>query len=88
MSYIPVLFSSFAASRYGQAPFIVAMHIYKITFVKNKIDSCKVADDTIMEGNYTCQQHNGFLIYALIKAENEAKAQERAVELVKQISSK
>jgi len=41
-----------------------------------------------MEGNYTCQQHNGFLIYALIKAENEAKAQERANELVKQISSK
>jgi hypothetical protein len=40
-----------------------------------------------MEGSFTCQKHNGFLIYALIKAENETKAQERANELVKQTSS-
>ena len=64
------------------------MHIYKIAFVKNKIDSCKIADDTIMEGSFTCQKHNGFLIYALIKAETEAKARDRAIELVKEISPK
>ncbi len=65
----------------------MSMHIYKITFIKNKIDSCKISDDTVMEGSFTCQKHNGFLIYALIKAKNETKAQERANELVKQISS-
>ena len=62
------------------------MHIYKITFVKNKLDSCKVADDTVMEGTFTYQKHNGFLIYALIKADNEAKAREKAAELVAHIS--
>ena len=61
------------------------MHIYKITFVKNKMDSCKIADDTIMEGGFTYEKHNGFLIYALIKAKSDAKAWEKANELIKQI---
>jgi len=71
---------------YNQAPLLL-MHIYKITFVKNKIDSCRLADNIIMEGRYTCEKHNGFLIHALIKAENEAKAREKASELIRQILS-
>ena len=61
------------------------MQIYKITFVKNKIDSCRIANDTILEGSFTVEKHNGFLIYALIKAENEDQAREKTFELVKQI---
>ncbi|PQJ08953.1 hypothetical protein CJD36_021325 [Flavipsychrobacter stenotrophus] len=63
------------------------MLIYKVTFIKNKIDSCRLSVNTIMEGSYTCEQHNGFLIYALIKAENEAKARGKALELIEQVSS-
>jgi len=62
------------------------MHIYKITFVKNKIDLCKIADETIMEGDCIFEQHKGFLIYALVKAENETKAKERATNLIEHIS--
>jgi hypothetical protein len=61
------------------------MPIYKITFVKNKIDSCKIVYDTITED--TCEKHNGFLIYALVSAESEIKAREKADRLIKQIIS-
>jgi len=65
----------------------MANHIYKITFIKNKIDSCKIADDTVMDGNCTYQKHNDFLIYALIRAETEEKAQEKASELIGQVAT-
>lgn len=38
-----------------------------------------------MEGGYTCEKHNGFLIYALVKAETEADARVKADELIKQV---
>lgn len=57
------------------------LHIYKITFVKNKIDSCKLADDIVLSENLTYQEYNGQLIFALIKAESETKAKEKAGEI-------
>ena len=65
---------------YDQAP--VHMHIYKITFVKNKIDSCKLVHGTIAED--ICQRHNGFLIYAIVRAETEIKAREKGDKLIKE----
>jgi hypothetical protein len=63
------------------------MHIYKITFIDNKIDSCKISTNTEMEGSYTYQQHNGRMIYVLIKADNEIQAKEKATELAHQITT-
>lgn len=62
------------------------MHIYKITFIKNKIDQCKISDETKMEGDISFEKHHQFLIYALIKAESEPRARERAKELIDEIS--
>ena len=81
-------FDRFACLVVRPSTFFKAMQIYKVTFIKNKIDSCKVSADTIMEGSFTCEKHNGFLIYALIKAESETKAREKALELVEQVSLK
>jgi hypothetical protein len=74
--------------RFGttMAFYATLMHLYKITFVKNKIDSCRVGDEIVMEGNFTYQKHNGFLIYMLVKAESESKAREKATELIERIS--
>lgn len=59
------------------------MLIYKVTFVKNKIDSCRaIVRSPVFEGDVMYEAHNNLLIYALIKAENETQAMDRANRLV------
>jgi len=58
----------------------------KITFVKNQIDSCKtVPNPEEIKGDLIYQVHNGFLIYALIKSQNEQQAREKADELATRV---
>jgi len=57
------------------------LRVYKITFLKNHIDSCKLAEDTAQDKGNTYQEYNGQLIYALIRAENETAAKEKASEI-------
>ena len=64
------------------------MHIFKLTFVKNEIDSCKVAHDAILDGNFACEEHHGYLIHALIKADSEDKARDKAREIAALVSAK
>jgi hypothetical protein len=58
------------------------MQIYRITFIKNKADLCKIVNDTIKEGDITYEQYKGFLIYALVRAEDDAEARKKATELL------
>lgn len=58
------------------------LHVYKVTFLKNQIDSCKLADDIFLEEGVSYQEYKGQLIYALIKAESETVAKEKANEIV------
>ncbi len=57
------------------------LNVYKVTFVKNKVDSCKVVSDTAAGDNDAYEEYKGQLIYALIKAENESGAREKAEEI-------
>jgi hypothetical protein len=60
------------------------MLVYKITFVKNRIESCNIAEQKAMKESYIIQQYNGSLIHAFIKAESMEVAQARALELISQ----
>ncbi len=60
------------------------MQTYKITFVKNSIASCKLANDVELKENVEVQKHKGFLIHALVRAENEADARLKAQQLIKE----
>lgn len=55
--------------------------VYKVTFLKNQIESCKLAEDTSRDKGNTYQEYNGQLIFALIRAENETAAKEKANEI-------
>lgn len=57
------------------------LHVYKVTFVKNQVDSCKLAEDISFGDNVTYQEYKGQLIHAFIKAESEAVAKEKAGEI-------
>lgn len=49
--------------------------LFKLTYINNEVVSCKQAEKgLVLNGHYHYEHHNGKLIYALIKAENEKKA--------------
>lgn len=59
------------------------MPVYKFTFVKNKIDSCKIIDKhVVFEGELMYVTHNKLLIYALVKSEDEIHAIKRINRLI------
>jgi hypothetical protein len=61
----------------------VIMLVYKITFVKNSINSCRVINKyPQFDGHVVYESHNNRLIYALIKAENEPQALQDAERLI------
>ena len=65
------------------------MHVYKIIFAMNTILSCRLTDSSVaMKGDLIYQQYKGQLIYALIRADSERKAKEKAKELIQQFSGK
>lgn len=59
------------------------LRVYKVTFLKNQIESCKPAEDSSPGNGNTYQEYNGQLIYALINAESESAAKEKASEIAK-----
>jgi len=51
------------------------MNIYKISYANNEVISCKeVTNDAGLDGSYHYVHSDGRMIYAIVKAENEAKA--------------
>lgn len=65
-------------------------NIYKVIFVKNKAISCDLVQNRIIfEGDFMCEQNkNGQLIYAFIKAKNEAVALITAADLINKTTEK
>ena len=63
------------------------MNTYKITFVSNNIESVnKVEGIYFFEGDSSYYiNEQGFLVYALIKAETEAEAVKKANEIIKNV---
>jgi hypothetical protein len=61
--------------------------IYKITFVKNSIASCRLADDAEIKGDVEVERYKDLLIHAMIKAADEAEAKAKAEELIKENST-
>ncbi len=62
------------------------MKVFKVTFIKNKIDSCKELEHPPrMPSATVIERHNGLLIYALIQAKSEREALEIADGLVKEL---
>lgn len=66
------------------------MLVYKVTFVNNEILSCKHSEDVSIEikGKYTYEHHNGYLIHAFVKAENEPDARKAAQKIIKEFVKK
>jgi hypothetical protein len=50
------------------------MQVYKITFSNNEVLACTLFYGRDIEGQYSCEHHNGYLIYALVKASSEEEA--------------
>jgi hypothetical protein len=67
------------------------MSIYRVTFALNKIAAIKELDD---ENNYSFEEktyhyeYNGFLIFALVRADNEEEARAEATAILEKLSAK
>ena len=50
------------------------MQVYKITFSNNAVLACTPFYGRDIDGQYSYEHHNGYLIYALVKASSEEEA--------------
>jgi hypothetical protein len=59
---------------------------FKVSFVHNEIHSIKLIEleNSFPEDIY-CYKNNGHLVYAIIKANNEAEARRKALRLIKNL---
>jgi len=65
------------------------MNIYKLTFARNKVFTCKeVSDRYSLNGIYHYEHKNGKLIYAIVKADSEPKALILVDTILKEIQEK
>ena len=65
------------------------MKMYKVIFAKNEVISCQQADPPVsFKGDYNYEWDKGQLIYALIRAENEAEAIGKSDDVVREFLEK
>jgi hypothetical protein len=66
------------------------MDKYSIEFVKNEVISCELilTSDVEFDGEYYYEQHNGHLLFAIIKAESPAHAIEKWDTILEKVSNK
>ena len=65
------------------------MCVYKIIFAKKTIVACHPVKEKVeMNGTYFCEHRNGEPIYALVKAESEVEAYDKARAIVADITER
>jgi hypothetical protein len=61
------------------------MNTYKIIFAKNTVMTCEIVNKVVLANDHY-EQQKGHLIYAIIKAESEADAVNKANEMIKVVT--
>lgn len=65
------------------------MNIYEIVFAQNKVISCeREFGDVAFKGEFSYEQHNGKLKYALIKAATQDLALKVSEHIIKEVSER
>lgn len=65
------------------------MNIYKLIFAKNAVISCDLMTNRFeLSQDYLYHQDKGQLIYAIVKADNEAEALNKSVQIIKEVTEK
>ena len=67
---------------------LLTLNIYKVIFAKNEIISCvRVEDNVDSFGHYLYVHDKGQLIFAIIKAQNEAEAAAVAQQIISEVKT-
>jgi hypothetical protein len=65
------------------------MSVYKIIFAKKTVVGCHPVNEKVeMSGSYFCEHRNGEPIYALVKAESEIEAYDKARVIIAEITER
>lgn len=64
------------------------MNTYKINFAKNTILSCEHVGKMLLNSDHYYEHDRGQLIFALVHAENELEAINKAYKLIKEFNEK
>lgn len=65
------------------------MNIYKLIFAKNVVISCDLMTNKFeLNEDYIYHQDKGQLIYAIVKAINEADALDKGNQIIKEVKDK
>lgn len=65
------------------------MNVYKLIFAKNVVISCDLVSGKFeLNEDYLYHQDKGQLIYAIVKADNEAEALNKGGQIIKEVTEK
>jgi len=74
--------------RKGELLSLIELNIYKVIFAKNEIISCVRVEDSVESfGHYQYVHDKGQLIFAIIKANDEAEAAAVARQIIKDVET-